>query len=272
MSKVTLTLREVPPQRLDVSTLRLPDLAALDADRIAALPLRLGNASVSTGDLFQVAVSSDSEEDALVVRDSCNRLDGLGAATAGGRVEIFGDAGAFLAQGMSGGRVEVHGNCGAYAGTEMAAGRLHVHGSAGDFAGAAMPGQGKGLQGGVVVIDGDVGARAADRMRRGLLLIAGDTGPYCGSRMVAGTVSVLGKAGKDMGLGMRRGTLLLSQLPAALPATFNRTGTHNLNFLNLFRENLSQAEYAAHARTGRRVQRWVGDRAVGGLGELLLWD
>lgn len=270
MSEVVLTLRQAPPQRLDVSALSLPALAALDATRIAALPLRLGNASVDAGELFQVTVSA-SQEDALVVRDSCDRLDGLGAGTARGRVEIFGDAGAFVAQGMSGGQVEVHGNCGAYAGTGMAAGRLHVHGSAGDFAAAALPGQGAGLQGGTLVVDGDVGARAADRMRRGLLLVAGSTGEHCAARMIAGTVSVLGRVGPGLGLGMRRGTVLVRELPDPLAATFSRTGIHSLNFLNLFRQNLSQAGYAAHGRDGQQVQRWVGDRAVGGLGEVLLW-
>ena len=56
MSEVVLTLRQAPPQRLDVSALSLPALAALDATRIAALPLRLGNASVAAGELFQANI------------------------------------------------------------------------------------------------------------------------------------------------------------------------------------------------------------------------
>ncbi|MEJ2058900.1 MAG: formylmethanofuran dehydrogenase subunit C [Gammaproteobacteria bacterium] len=270
MSKVTLTLREAPAQRIDVSSLSLPRLISLSAMQISALPLHLGNHTVDVGELFDVAVTS-SDEPVLVVNNSSSRLDGLAAGTVEGNVEVFGNAGAYLASDMTGGRVVVRGDCGAYAGTGMAAGQLHVHGSAGDYLAAALPGRAHGLQGGTIVIDGDAGTRAADRMRRGLLLIGGDVGNHCASRMIAGSVSVLGRVGGGAGFAMRRGTLLLNELPESLPATFNRTGTHDLTFINLWRKRIAQAGYTEHARIGHDIQRWVGDRAVGGLGEILLW-
>lgn len=270
MNRVTLTLRRPPPFRVDVSSLSLPYLATLGTAQIAAIPLKLGGLTVDAGELFDVAVTP-SDDSTLVVVDSCDRLDGLAAGTVDGKVEVFGDTGAWLARGMSGGQVEVHGSCGAYAGTGMTGGQLHICGSAGDFlAAAALPDRTYGLQGGTIIVDGGAGARAADRMRRGLLLIGGTAGRYCASRMIAGTVSVLGTVDEGVGFSMRRGTILLSVLPRSLSATFNQTGAHEPTFLHLLRKYLSQAGYAAHARSGCRVQRWVGDRAVGGLGEILL--
>jgi formylmethanofuran dehydrogenase subunit C len=47
---------------------------------------------------------------------------------AGGKVEVFGDAGDFAAEHLSGGEVVIHGNCGDMAGVEMRGGTLTIHG------------------------------------------------------------------------------------------------------------------------------------------------
>jgi formylmethanofuran dehydrogenase subunit C len=70
---------------------------------------------------------------------------------------------------------------------------------------------------------------------------------------------------------MKRGTLLFSGNPE-LPATFNDCGTHELMFLRLFARHLRELgpATAAFAPAGERVRRWLGDRANGGVGEVLV--
>ncbi len=50
-------------------------------------------------------------------------------------------------------------------------------------------------------------------MRRGMLVVKRDAGDHLGSRMKGGTIMVLGPTGRLVGLGMRRGTIVLGQRP-----------------------------------------------------------
>jgi len=269
VTTLCLTLKEPPAQRVDLSPLTTGHLKGRALEDVAALELPTGNRTVRLDSLFSISGTFASE---LEIRDSCDRLDGIGAGMSHGRIVVHGDAGAYLGAGMSGGSLVVRGSTGAYAATGMRGGRIHVYGSTGDFLAAARPGEHHGMQGGLVLIDGDTGDRLGDRMRRGMVLIEGNAGDYCASRMVAGTIAVWGTVGKLPGLGMRRGTLLLQQLSSPLPPTFNDCGEYPLNFLVLLVRSWRtlRSKYSTLPDAGLRVRKFMGDVANGGRGEILV--
>ena len=121
---------------------------------------------------------------------------------------------------------------------------------------------------------GRVGDRAGERMRRGTLLVEGDAGAALATRLIAGTVAVLGRAGAGCGGSMRRGTLLLAEAPVSLPATFHGPLPFEAGFLPLLTAAWRPLEgrFGSLHRLSARARRHVGDRAVNGLGEVLLMD
>lgn len=149
-----------------------------------------------------------------------------------------------------------------YIGFKMSRGSITVAGDAGDFLGAS-------LQKGTIICQGNAGDRVGDQMRRGLILIDGNAGDYVASRMIAGTIGVYGKVGNYIGFNMKRGTLLLTQKPN-LHATLQDCGTHTLPFLALLFASFKPLASAFNQINSQRVQRFGGDLACGGVGEILL--
>ncbi len=268
MSPMVLTLKAPPAIAIDCSPLTPDRLAGKSAAAIAAIELQSGNRRLPAGELFDIAGESG---ETLVIRNASSKLDRIGAGMNGGTLEVEGDAGAFLGAGLVSGTVRVSGSAGAFAATGMVAGTLHVRGNVGDFLGAAIAGDKQGMLGGLVIVDGDAGDRVGDHLRRGIVLVGGNAGDYCASRMLAGTIAIRGRVGALPGYAMKRGTLLLAGA-AELPATFNDCGTHELMFLRLFARHLAGVDAAAarFAPQAERVRRFVGDRANGGLGEILI--
>lgn len=149
-----------------------------------------------------------------------------------------------------------------YIGHKMSRGCITIEADCGDFLGANM-------QGGTIICHGNAQDRVADQIRRGLVLIDGNVGDYCCSRMVAGTVGVFGNAGKYVGFGMKRGTLLLLKTPD-LSATIQHCGMHTLPFLALLFQSFKPFTTKFNRVTSQRVQRYAGDLACNGNGEILV--
>jgi formylmethanofuran dehydrogenase subunit C len=268
MSALTLTLKQRPDQRVDMSPLVCHKLKGLAPADIAALKLQNGKRKVRVDELFKIK-GSDSQN--IVIEGSFGKLDFIGKGLDGGSIAVHGDAGAYLAQGMKSGSVSVNGNAGLYAGCEMKNGMLEIDGDAGDFLGAALPGNKQGMKGGTILVKGNVGERAGDHLRRGVILIEGNAGDYCGSRMVAGTIAVMGQTGRYLGYAMRRGTVLLWNQPQ-LSATFNDCGSHTLAFLPILFSSFKHlnSKFADASAAFNRVQRFGGDMAETGKGEILV--
>jgi formylmethanofuran dehydrogenase subunit C len=149
-----------------------------------------------------------------------------------------------------------------YIGYKMSRGSITIQGDAGDFLGA-------NLQKGTIICQGNAGDRVGDQMRRGLILVDGNAGDYVASRMIAGTIGVYGKVGSYIGFNMKRGTLLLTQKPA-LHATIQDCGTHTLPFLALLFASFKPLASVFNQVKSQRVQRFGGDLACGGVGEILV--
>jgi formylmethanofuran dehydrogenase subunit C len=149
-----------------------------------------------------------------------------------------------------------------YIGHMMTHGSIHIQGNCGDFLGANM-------HGGNIICQGNASDRVGDSMRRGLILIDGNTGDYCGSRMIAGTIGVYGKTGSYTGFAMKRGTILLNN-PASLHATIQDCGMHTLPFLALLFQSFKPLTTSFNRIKTLRVQRFSGDLACNGNGEILV--
>lgn len=267
MSTLCLTLRAALRARVDLSPLTASPLAGKSRAEIGAIELFAGNQRTSVEALFSIEGESGGD---IELRNCCDRLDGIGAGLTEGRLLVYGDAGARLGQDMTGGTILAAGNAGAYAGSGMKGGMLQIGGDAGEFAGGAIPGDHYGMRGGTLLVMGNAGARAGDRMRRGTLLIEGNAGDYLASRMIAGTIAVLGSVGQLPGLAMRRGTILLLA-PTALPATFNNCGVYPLTVLTLLMRSWKKLPGRfSSLPDSTRVQRYMGDLANDGRGEILL--
>lgn len=268
MSALTLTLKRRPDQRVDMSPLVCQKLQDLSPADIANLELQSGKSLVRVDELFKIS-GSDSQN--IVIEGGFHKLDFIGKDLDGGSITVQGDAGAYLGMGMKSGTIKVSGNAGLYAACEMKNGLLQIDGDAGDFLGGALPGNKQGMKGGTVLVKGNVGQRAGDHMRRGQILIEGNAGDYCGSRMVAGTIAVMGNTGRYAGYAMRRGTLLLWNQPQ-LSASFNDCGSHTLAFLPILFASFKSlnSRFADSSIAFNRVQRYGGDMAEAGRGEILV--
>lgn len=266
MSALTFTLKIEPKQRIDLSPL-IPDaLAGKSGEEIAAIHLPYGKKQLRVDEAFDVS-GNDSND--IVIDNSNAKLDYIGSKMKTGTITVKGDTGSYTGFQMRGGRLSVHGNVDAYAASGMANGLIHIHGNAGDFLAAAIVGDRKGMKGGTVIVTGNAGERVGDQMRRGILLIEGNAGSYCASRMLAGTIGVLGSVGEYVGYGMRRGTLLLTRVPN-MHATLQDCGTHTLPFLSLMFKSFGQLPSKFAELDTNRVQRYAGDVANDGKGEVLV--
>lgn len=268
MSTIVLRVRHTPPLRVDLRDVLPLRLAALAADGIARLPVWHGNERLALADLFQIEVRGG---DSAVLRfeGDCSRLDRIGAAMDGGRIEIDGSAGDYLGLQMTAGEIRCAGNAGMFAGCEMAGGRIRIDGDAGDFAGAALAGSMEGMRGGELVVRGNAGQRLGDRMRRGLLVVLGSAGDFAASRLVAGTIAIGGAIGVHPAYGMRRGTLVLARARPELGPTFLETAHDITVFWRLLASRLAKFGAPFDALARRVPRRRVGDLAAGGLGEVL---
>lgn len=267
MSALTLTLKTQTRQRIDLSPLTPDHLTGKSAAEIAATELQCGNQKLRTDAIFDIA--GDDTND-IVIKNANGKLNFIGSQMRGGSITVHGDAGSYLGFQMKKGGITVHGNVDAYAASGMAGGTLHIHGNVGDFLASAIPGDRKGMKGGLVLVTGNAGDRVGDQMRRGIILIEGNAGAYCASRMLAGTIGVMGSVGEYIGFGMRRGTVLLLNTPK-LHSTIQDCGTHTLPFLSLMFKSFRGLPSKFAELSKNRVQRYAGDIANDGKGEILIF-
>ena len=149
-----------------------------------------------------------------------------------------------------------------FIGHKMTRGQITVEGDCGDFLGSQM-------RGGRILCQDNAKDRVGDQMRRGLILIDGNAGDYCGSRMIAGTIGVYSNVGRYVGFSMKRGTILLTK-SHKLHSTIQDCGTHTLPFLALQFKSFHALPSQFSNIKSLRVQRYAGDLACNGNGEILV--
>ena len=267
MKPLTLTLRQRPDQRLDLSPLVPHLIAGRSAAEIERIELQTTGWRVSVGDVFRLRMG---EPERIRVDGSCDRLDRIGHAMTGGEVFVDGDVGTQAGRLMTGGSLIITGDTGPWAASGMKGGLLEIRGSTGAFLAAPLAGEMAGMRGGLAIVRGDAGERAGDRMRRGTIVIEGEAGAYAGSRMIAGSLLVAKKAGPLPGYLMKRGSIVLGAGCEALSPTFVDCGYHELLAMRLWAGILHPDSKKAAALLRRPLQRLAGDMAVLGKGEIFI--
>jgi formylmethanofuran dehydrogenase subunit C len=265
----TFTLRQEPPQRVDLSALTPDRLAGKSVAQIEAIELGVTRISTKVGDLFKV-----SEGDLKTVRyeGGSSRFDLLGAKLLPGfEIHVEGDVGAQCGRLANGGRITVAGNAGPHAASGNLGADLEIKGDVGDFLAGPLAGELAGMAGGRVIVRGKAGERAGDRLRRGILIIEGDAGEDLGARVIAGTILVLGEAKGRVGYLNKRGSIVLAR-GGCFGSTYVDCGAHELTFARLFARSLRDHSAPAADLLSRKLRRYGGDTAVYGKGEILTPD
>lgn len=266
MKLLTFTLRETPPERLDLSPLTPEGLAGMSAKEIAQIRLGMSKRALTVGDVFKV---SGSDLKNIVFEGGSSRFDGVGTGLTDGTIRVAGDVGAQAGRKMRGGQLVVEGSAGPHAGSCMRGGRLEILRDAGDHLGGPLAGELAGMNGGVLIVRGRAGTFAGDRMRRGVAAVLKGCGDYAGARMIAGTLVVTGKVGCMPGYLMRRGSILLDRIPEELSPSFVECGAPDSVFAAVFDRYLVAEGILKRPLLGAAPGKFGGDNAVAGTGEIL---
>jgi len=272
VSKCTITLQHETKHRIDMRWLGRALQAQLSSKETLKHTLQIGKQTVTVGEIFSIEGKLSSSDIQLSkTTTSCDYV-GFQLPTSIS-LTVTDSVGHYAGAELDGGNLIIDADTQNYTGCGMKSGLLTVNGSSGDYLGGAYAGQKKGMAGGTILVKGNSGDFTGDLMRKGLIMVVGDIGNYCASRMIAGTITNLGTVGENIGQNMRRGTLLLPELPKNMPAYYENCGRHNLGYLTLLLHELRKydSEFRSLHPMRRRVQRYLGDTSVNGLGELLIW-
>ncbi len=268
MSTTTLTLKEAPPVPLETEVLSPDVVAPLGHDEVRALPVFLGKRQFRVDDFFTVEGGGGDE---LEIRGDAGRVKWIGRGMTRGRLTIAGNAGMHLGAYMKGGIIEVSGNASDWLGGEMSGGLIHVRGNAGGQVGSAYRGSLSGMSGGTILVEGAAGIEVGMRMKRGIIAVRGKVRDFAGLQMKGGTIVLMGGAEIRTGAWMVRGTIICLT-PVKLLPTFAYACSYNPAFLSIYARHLRAAGFSipSAVREGS-YQRYTGDAAVPGKGELLVW-
>lgn len=265
----TLTLKRQPNVPLEAESLSPDVTAALGLDAIRALPVYLGKRQQRVDDFFEVEGPTGDE---LEIRGDARKVKWIGRGMTVGRITIAGNAGMHVGAGMKGGAIEVSGDVSDWLGAEMSGGRIRVGGNAGGQIGAAYRGSLVGMTGGSILIGGTAGLEVGMRMKRGIIAVGGQARDFAGLEMLGGTIILGSGAELRTGAWISRGTII-SLKPIPLLPTFSYACTYNPTFLRLYARHLSALGVSLpHDEREGAYQRYTGDAAVPGKGEILVWE
>ncbi len=161
------------------------------------------------------------------------------------RLSFEGSVGYYCAGLIDGPTVEIHGNAGWGLGEGMMSGTVIVAHNAGNSAAAS-------IRGGTVVVRGHAGARAGIAMKGGLLVIQGNCGYMAGFMMQKGTIIICGDAAEALGDSMYEGRLFVGGHIAELgnDAVVHEPSAEEREFLSA---TLAQYGIATPGRGFRKV-------------------
>jgi formylmethanofuran dehydrogenase subunit C len=261
-----LTLKEPTAVPLEAEVLSPDTLAPLSHADACALPVFLGKRQRRLDDLFDVEGDGSDE---FEIHGDATKVKWIGRGMTRGRVRVAGNAGMHLGAYMTGGTIEVTGNASDWVGGEMAGGMIHIRGNAGGQLGSAYRGSVSGMSGGEILVEGSAGIEIGMRMKRGLIAIRGPVRDFAGLQMRGGTIVLMSGAELRTGAWIERGTII-SLKPLHLLPTFTHACTYSPTFLRLYAKHLLPLGFTIPL-TGA-YQRFSGDAAVPGKGEILVWE
>ena len=266
---ITLTVKEQPRVPLEAEMLSPDVMAELSNDAIRALPVRLGKRQRRADEFFDVDGAASDE---IEIRGDATRVKWIGRGMSRGRITVLGNAGMHLGAYMKGGTIEVSGHASDWLGAEMSGGLIRIRGNAGGQVGAAYRGSLSGMTDGTIIVGGTAGLEVGMRMKRGTIAVGGRVGDFAGLQMKGGTIVLGSGAERWTGAWMLRGTII-SLAPIPLLPTFLYASTYNPTFVRLYSRRLASLGFALPYDEQRGAyQRYAGDAAVPGKGEILVWQ
>ena len=153
----------------------------------------------------------------------------------------------------------------------MSGGLIRIRGNSGGQAGAAYRGSRIGMKGGTIIIEGTAGLEVGLRMKRGIIVVGGLVRDFAGLEMRGGTIVLLGGAELRTGAWMMRGSIVCLK-PIDLMPSFMYASTYNPTFLRLYAKHLGTLGLRIpYEDQDEAYQRYTGDTAVPGKGEILVW-
>jgi formylmethanofuran dehydrogenase subunit C len=264
-----LTIKERPTVPLEAEVLSPDIIAPLKNSEMRALPLFHGKRQCRVEDFFDV--EGDGSEE-ITIRGDAGRVKWIGLGMTKGRIRVEGNAGMHLGAYMKGGCIEVTGDASDWVGGEMRGGLIRVHGNAGGQIGAAYRGSLSGMNGGTILIDGSAGTEIGMRMKRGIIAVRGPVRDFVGLQMKGGSIILMSGAEMRTGAWMVRGTII-TLVPVTLLPTFSTACMYNPTFVNLYAKHLQSLGFAIpYSAADGAYRRFVGDSAVPGKGEVLMWQ
>jgi formylmethanofuran dehydrogenase subunit C len=127
------------------------------------------------------------------------------------------------------------------------------------------------MSGGNVLIEGAAGIELGMRMRRGIIAVKGRVRDFAGLQMKGGTILLGDGAEIRTGAWMVRGTIVALK-PVRLLPTFCHACEYNPVFLRLYARHLRDYGFVIPIEPAEGSYiRYVGDSAVPGKGEILVW-
>jgi len=264
----TLTLKRQPDVPLEAECLSPDVLAGKALDEVRSLPVFLGKRKLRLDEFFDV--DGDAGE-VLDLRGDLGRVKWVGKEMTRGAIRVRGNVGMHLGAHMRGGSIEVDGNAGDWVGAEMAGGTIRVRGNAGGQVGAAYRGSMSGMNRGTILVEGSAGIEVGMRMKRGLIAVRGPVRDFAGLQMKGGTLVLMGGAEIRTGAWMVRGTIVCLT-PVRLLPTFARCCAYDPTFLHIYARHLAPLGFTIPTDPAAGTyERYMGDSAVPGKGELLFW-
>jgi formylmethanofuran dehydrogenase subunit C len=268
MSMTTFTLKEHPTVPLEAEVLTPDVIAPLRHAEVCSLPVYLGKRQYRVDEFFEVEGDGSDE---LEVRGDAGRVKWIARGMTRGRVVVSGNAGMHLGAFLKGGTIEVSGSASDWVGAEMTGGLIRIRGNAGGQLGAAYRGSPSGMKGGTILVEGSAGIEIGMRMRRGVIVVKGPVRDFAGLQMKGGTIVLMSGAEIRTGAWMVRGTIV-SLTPLRLLPTFALACAYRPTFLNLYARHLQTLGISLPgAGQDGAYQRYTGDAAVPGKGEVLVW-
>ena len=106
-------------------------------------------------------------------------------------------------------------------------------------------------------------------MRRGVIFVGEDVGNNCCNNMIAGTVILKKSFGYQLGLGMKRGSIILFRKKIKC-ANFVDSGESQSLFLSLLNNYFLKVYSLKLFSNKDKFKRLIGDIKMDGMGEIFL--
>ena len=269
MKRIIIKPKIIIKKNLNLKNLNLINKKNMSLKEIKKIKILYDNKEKILSELFFITekITRKSINEILIYKTNVF-FDYLGYEWSNDYLEVNSDVGSYLGAKMKSGSIVVKGSCENYSGAEMSGGSIFIKKNAGKFVGASINGKRTGMNGGTIFISGNTDEFLSYQMRRGLVFVEGMAGDNCCNNLIAGTVIIKKGIGRNFGIGMKRGTIiLLSNIK--LESNFVEGGECSTSFISILNKFILEKFDKKMIGRNSSISRFIGDKFIKGKGELL---